>query len=404
MTKFLTFTIISLLCATNLLWAQPPESFKYQAIIRGTDGNTISQKSANIRISIIQGMPSGPEVYQEIHDTQTNTYGVISLNIGDGQIQSGNFSNINWGDNSYYINIKAEVDKSGNELDLGTMQLLSVPYALYAKTAGNAFSGDYLDLKNRPDFLNWDTNVSDDFSGDYKDLTNQPDFSQWDKNASDDFSGDYKDLINRPNFAKVATTNSYNDLTDRPDFTDWDKNAADDFSGNYNDLLNKPTLSKVAASNDYNDLDNRPDFSGWDTKADDDFSGKYNDLSGKPELATVATSGKYTDLKDKPAKISDLTLDANNSKITNLASPKADMDAANKAYVDALEKRISELERLILADKKVQDRDGNQYGMVKIGHQIWMSENLKSTHYADGTEIADTRAYNNDESLVNTYG
>jgi len=66
----------------------------------------------------------------------------------------------------------------------------------------------------------------------------------------------------------------------------------------------------------------------------------------------------------------------------------------------------------------VTDIDGNVYGAIKIGTQVWMAENLKVTHYLNGDPIPDIIEneawgslatggycyYNNDPNNLATYG
>ena len=60
------------------------------------------------------------------------------MQIGSGTVFAGNFSAINWSSGNFYL--KTETDPSGgtNYTIAGTSQLLSVPYAMYANSAGSA--------------------------------------------------------------------------------------------------------------------------------------------------------------------------------------------------------------------------------------------------------------------------
>jgi carbonic anhydrase/acetyltransferase-like protein (isoleucine patch superfamily) len=138
--------------------AQSPNSFKYQAILRDGNGNIKASASANLRIDILQGSASGTIIYAETFAAQTNAFGLVNLEIGKGTIVSGNFSAIDWSAGPYFV--KVSVDGT----EMGTSQLLSVPYAMYAAKVANAFSGSYSDLTNKPTL----------FNGDYYNLTNIP--------------------------------------------------------------------------------------------------------------------------------------------------------------------------------------------------------------------------------------
>ncbi|MFC2096165.1 hypothetical protein ACFLQ3_00525 [Bacteroidota bacterium] len=151
--------------------AQSPNSFNYQVIIRDADAEILSNENVEMELSIVHGTATGMIMYTETFNVTTNQFGLVSLKVGTGST-SDNFNDINWSEGVFFL--KTVVN--GNEM--GTTQLLSVPYAKFADMAGNTFSGNYNDLDNKPSFIGWDQNESDDFSGDYNDLSNLPDLPE----------------------------------------------------------------------------------------------------------------------------------------------------------------------------------------------------------------------------------
>ncbi len=136
---------ILIITVANLLnisssFGQSPEKMSYQAVIRDANGQLLTSQSVSMQFSILQGSTNGTAVYIETHSVTSNDNGMISLNIGNGNVISGNFATIDWSNGSYFI--KTETDPTGgnNYTISGTNQLLSVPYALHAKTA-ETFSG-----------------------------------------------------------------------------------------------------------------------------------------------------------------------------------------------------------------------------------------------------------------------
>ena len=115
--------------------AQTPNTFKYQAVVRDNAGQVVVNKTVGFRISILQTSATGAVVFSETHSAQTNAFGLVNLEIGAGTIGSGAFSGIDWGSDSYFVKIELDDNNDGLFAEMGTSQLLSVPYALYAKTA-----------------------------------------------------------------------------------------------------------------------------------------------------------------------------------------------------------------------------------------------------------------------------
>lgn len=121
------------------IYSQSPDEFSYQAIVRDGSGNLISNQTIGVQISILESSSSGNSVYVESHSLETNINGLLTLNIGTGNTISGSFSDINWGESIFYL--KSEIDITGgtNYSISGTSKLVSVPYAIHAKTSGNTY-------------------------------------------------------------------------------------------------------------------------------------------------------------------------------------------------------------------------------------------------------------------------
>lgn len=133
-----TATLLFAFIVNATLWAQTPEKMSYQAVVRDANGDLLVNQQVGLKISILKGAANGSVVYTETQTPTTNENGLFSVAIGGG---SG-FSTIDWGSSTYFI--KTETDPAGgtNYSISGTSQLLSVPYALHAKTAGGMTPGN----------------------------------------------------------------------------------------------------------------------------------------------------------------------------------------------------------------------------------------------------------------------
>ena len=121
--------------------AQSPEKMSYQAVIRKQNNNLVTNKTIGMRIGILQCTVSGTAVYVETHSPTTNDNGLVTLEIGSGTVVSGIFDTIDWTNGPYFIKTETDANGGTNYTITGTSQLLSVPYALYAKTSGSSIPG-----------------------------------------------------------------------------------------------------------------------------------------------------------------------------------------------------------------------------------------------------------------------
>ena len=137
-----------LILTTSFLQSQAPQAFNYQGAARDADGLILANKTISLRISIKNGSITGANVYIETHNVTTSELGLFAIAIGTGTIETGEFSNIDWGGGSKFLNVAMDIDGGSNFIDMGTSQLLSTPYALYAETAGNGGGGGFFPSKN----------------------------------------------------------------------------------------------------------------------------------------------------------------------------------------------------------------------------------------------------------------
>ncbi len=137
--KKLSFLAASL--ASVMAFSQSQDAMSYQAIVRNSSNDLIKNQNVGMKFSILKGSPSGTVVYSEIQTQSTNTNGLVTVRIGAGTQVSGSYSTIDWGSDTYFIKTETDPNGSTNYTISGTSQLLSVPYALYAKNSGSSTPG-----------------------------------------------------------------------------------------------------------------------------------------------------------------------------------------------------------------------------------------------------------------------
>jgi len=128
--------ILLTLTITTALQAQAPQGFNYQATVRNSAGDLIVNTNVYFKFNVIQGSETAVPIFTETHYVPTDDLGQVNLVIGEGTANTGTFSELDWSLGSYYLGI--ELDTGSGYVAMGTTQLLSVPYALYAENSGNS--------------------------------------------------------------------------------------------------------------------------------------------------------------------------------------------------------------------------------------------------------------------------
>lgn len=125
----------TLILQVTLIFAQAPQRFSFQGVARKPDGKVVVNAMIGVRLTIHAETTGGTVVYQETHTAQTNTFGIFNVQIGGGNVVSGQLATISWKTFPYFLQLEMDPSGGSTYTDLGTTQMLSVPYAMQAAEA-----------------------------------------------------------------------------------------------------------------------------------------------------------------------------------------------------------------------------------------------------------------------------
>lgn len=128
---------IAAICLSLQIMAQAPQKMSYQAVIRNTTGALVTSAPVGIQVKIYAGPTSGAPIYTETHTATTNANGLATIEIGAFTSLNG----IDWSTGFYMLETLVDPTGGTNYTIIGSSQLLSVPYALYAETSGSSTPG-----------------------------------------------------------------------------------------------------------------------------------------------------------------------------------------------------------------------------------------------------------------------
>ena len=395
------FFCLALVTLTVASFSQAPVAFNYQAILRNSDGTALANETVSLQISIIN--EQGVSSYQEMHNVVTNEFGYANVIVGDGS-SSDDLSSVDWAKGPYFLEITV------NGVAMGSSQLLSVPYALYAASGNEGPRGEPgpMGLQGEPGPMGLQGIQGDPGpQGPKGDAGEQgpkgdmgepgprglPGDTMWNEHNGDISYADGKVGIGTPLPASYLQVHG-NHIPVTGQF-----------------ILSAPTGQDIQYS--FLEEDKVKAYMWWNSQNkvlrlqnNDGGDLRLNPFGGNVGIGT-----------EHPAE----KLDVNGGiRAQGAIYAYGKEELATKSYVENLLENLSGILHESGLQGIVADIDGNVYKTTLIGNQVWMAENLKVTRYADGTPIplvedsaawsaltVNDRAYcwyDNNDSLGNIYG